>query len=114
MFVITLTLTSTSIQKKTGDQLNQQAVRIKKKFISGLSGTNPTFDYINGPCLALRIGDVTCDWLVLLANVFVLRESTCLSLIQCIGSVLHCCLEMPQSHLKFIQEFGTILDIIIE
>lgn len=71
-------------------------------------------DYISGPCLALRVGDVSSDRLVLLANVFVLRESMCLSLSQCIGSVLHCCMEMSHSHLKILRESGTILDIVIE
>ena len=101
-------------KKRTGDQLNQQAVRIKKKITSGLSGTNSAFDYVSGPCFVFRLCGVTCDWLVLQANVFVLRGNRCLRLIQCIGSVLYCCLEMSQSLLKFLREFGMILDIIIE
>jgi len=101
-------------KKGTGDQLNQQAVRIKKKITSGLSGTNPPFDYISGPCFVFRVCDVTCDCLVLQANAFVLRENMCLRLIQCFGSVLYCCLEMSHSLLKFLRELGRILDIIIE
>jgi hypothetical protein len=84
-----------------------------KKFTSGVSGTNPTFDYTRGPCFAFRVGKLTCSWLVLVDNRFVLRQTSVLALLSVLVAVCFPVWNF-QSHFKFCENLLRFLSLLNE